>query len=444
MATQKYIGARYMPKFMGDYDATTAYEALSVVDNGAGTTYVANKSVPAGTPLTNTEYWAVYGASSGAILDLQERMTTAENSIGDIQGDITDIGNALTDIYGKIYDHRKFIFIGDSYAVGYQPGGSETEGDIEGFYNIAITALGLPASKYTLVRYGRSGFAAAGINSKTWVQDLDDLDDDSGVTDIYVVGGMNDTNLSTSAVANAIVAFITLAKSKFPNAAIHIGYCARCINSTYSFLNVRSMIKTYKNTAIDNGACYLENIENILKIPNSMASDGYHPNTDGETAISRYIINDILGYKGYSNIIGYQEFFITVNSSFVSSVNLPNVGGYSINNELVIVSNQYLEFQLQNIGAGSLNFATARLNLGTLSNLPLFGDTYYTLGVSIGVNLRGSNNKLYEGTGYLYLEDNKMMINFEAMDGSGDYANITPTSIILSPFTLNLPLFMGL
>jgi len=95
MATMKYVGARYMPKFMGTYDATTAYEALSVVDNGSGTTYVANKPVPVGTPLSDTDYWAVYGASSGAILDLQSRMGTAE-------GNITSLNENVDTIFDRI------------------------------------------------------------------------------------------------------------------------------------------------------------------------------------------------------------------------------------------------------------------------------------------------------------------------------------------------------
>lgn len=102
MATMKYIGARYMPKFVGTYDATTAYEALSVVDNGAGTTYVSNKPAPAGTPLTDTEYWSVYGSSSGAILDLQQRMQTAESDIDGVENDITGILGSITAIQGAL------------------------------------------------------------------------------------------------------------------------------------------------------------------------------------------------------------------------------------------------------------------------------------------------------------------------------------------------------
>lgn len=84
----KYVGARYMPKFVGTYNATTEYEALSVVDNGLGTSYVSNKPVPAGTPLTDTEYWAVYGAVTGAILDLR-------NQISDINSDISTINTQI-------------------------------------------------------------------------------------------------------------------------------------------------------------------------------------------------------------------------------------------------------------------------------------------------------------------------------------------------------------
>lgn len=70
----KYVGARYMPKFLGAYDATANYQALSVVDDGMGSTYVSNQPTPAGTPLTDTDYWALYGVSSGAILNLQNQI----------------------------------------------------------------------------------------------------------------------------------------------------------------------------------------------------------------------------------------------------------------------------------------------------------------------------------------------------------------------------------
>lgn len=93
----QYIGARYVPRFMDTYDITQIYEALDVVDNGSGTSYIARKPVPAGTPLTDSEYWAVYGASSGAIINLQ---------------------NQINDIYSRInnnfWHNKKVCVYGDS------------------------------------------------------------------------------------------------------------------------------------------------------------------------------------------------------------------------------------------------------------------------------------------------------------------------------------------
>lgn len=89
--TRQYIGARYVPRFIGTYSPTTIYDALDVVDDGMGTSYIARKTVPAGTALNNTEYWFVYGASSGAIISLQNRMTQAESDITALQDNISPL-----------------------------------------------------------------------------------------------------------------------------------------------------------------------------------------------------------------------------------------------------------------------------------------------------------------------------------------------------------------
>lgn len=56
MALKKFIGARYAPEFSGAWSNAKQYAALSVVyaDNRS---YVSRKTVPAGTPITNTEFW---------------------------------------------------------------------------------------------------------------------------------------------------------------------------------------------------------------------------------------------------------------------------------------------------------------------------------------------------------------------------------------------------
>ena len=129
----KYIGSRYVPKFMGTYDATQIYEALCVVDNGLGTSYISQKIVPAGTPLTNTTYWAIYGSPSGAIIHLQDQIDTINKhlptpqlfgAIGDGTNDDTQaIIDALASSDGLLYfpaGHYKItssISIPDNYII---------------------------------------------------------------------------------------------------------------------------------------------------------------------------------------------------------------------------------------------------------------------------------------------------------------------------------------
>lgn len=56
MPIKKYIGARCAPKFMGAWDKTNEYAALSVVYTNEQS-YVSRKTVPANTEITNTEFW---------------------------------------------------------------------------------------------------------------------------------------------------------------------------------------------------------------------------------------------------------------------------------------------------------------------------------------------------------------------------------------------------
>lgn len=91
----QYIGARYVPRFMGTFDPTQAYENLDVVDNGLGTSYISRTMTPPGTSLTDTTYWALYGASNGAIINLQ-------NQIGDLSDlattDQSNLVNAINEL----------------------------------------------------------------------------------------------------------------------------------------------------------------------------------------------------------------------------------------------------------------------------------------------------------------------------------------------------------
>ena len=56
--SKQYIGARYLPIIVGDWDITKEYEPLMVVYyNGAS--YTSKTYIPAGIDISNTTYWAL-------------------------------------------------------------------------------------------------------------------------------------------------------------------------------------------------------------------------------------------------------------------------------------------------------------------------------------------------------------------------------------------------
>lgn len=58
MSVREYVGARYIPLFVGDWDSTKTYEPLSVVYY-QGASYTSRQYVPTGVEITNTDYWAL-------------------------------------------------------------------------------------------------------------------------------------------------------------------------------------------------------------------------------------------------------------------------------------------------------------------------------------------------------------------------------------------------
>lgn len=60
MTVREYIGARYVPLFMGDWDNTKTYEPLSIVLD-SGNSYTSRQYVPTGVDITNETYWAETG-----------------------------------------------------------------------------------------------------------------------------------------------------------------------------------------------------------------------------------------------------------------------------------------------------------------------------------------------------------------------------------------------
>lgn len=295
--TRQYIGARYVPIFFDGAQGTewlpnTQYEPLTIVTRN-GNSYTSKRAVPAaiGAPESNSAYWASTGIYNQQVEQYREEVAQLSE---DVDGYATRLSGIETD-YGIFKDsynslkNRRFIFIGDSYAEGYSPDGSLT-----GWCELASSKLGLSASQRIISFHGGIGFARVqdGYTFVTMINDVAVSDPDS-ITDIVVAGGYNDRSETESAVRSAIQNFIHTAKTRFPNAKIHIGFIGYSI--TGDRLSFSRYAKTYRDAAADFGAAYMNGCElSLFDIANYFSSDGFHPNATGQDSIAQCAAQCIL------------------------------------------------------------------------------------------------------------------------------------------------------
>lgn len=249
---REYIGARYVPKFMETYDVTQDYEALCVVDNGQGTSYITKIPTPAGTPLTDTTHWAIYGASSGAILNLQNQINnmndgsvpgSLQNQITDNKNDIAQLASDTDNMFKDLHSidvsnmaNRIFVFVGDSYTQVPLPSTS--------FVGKVVNNLGLTSNQYHNI-----GVSGQGLDGYKLQVDNYAYDDANDVTDVVITGGVNDAhdNISDpSTIETKIDGLYVSVVTKFPKATIWAGFSGggyyRALSGTYTGFNYDNMM----------------------------------------------------------------------------------------------------------------------------------------------------------------------------------------------------------
>ena len=292
----KYVGARYVPKFMGTYDATQSYENMCVVDNGFGTSYISVKPVPAGTPLTDTDYWALYGASSGAIVNLQ-------NQIDAINDDIDTI-NVYTG------SPRKVICIGDSYLGGSGPVYAESES-----WGAFVRMILGNGSDTIIKGWGGSGFIGQpSASDHTYIKQLEEVvnsltsDEMAEITDILVQGGLNDKyglnhNTYTEVdILNAIQAFTAYAHTQFPNAMVRIGvvgWARDGLSDKPNFYKVLNLFRNNSSLNCNNRLQFMSGLEYIMPtMADSEYYDSTHPDIGASLRIANAMVNCMMGGNG--------------------------------------------------------------------------------------------------------------------------------------------------
>lgn len=280
-----------------------------------------------------------------------------------------EINNLKAKFAPQNFKNRKFLFVGDSYAVGYQGSGVD---NIEGYFTKVVNKLGLNAQIVCANGYGFMGID----NNLLWKDLLSntDIPNKNTFTDVIVCGGMNDRNVDSNFVSY-MQEFFSYVQTNFPNAEIHVGCVGRYnISSEENLNNMHRVARLYKYITIQSGHKYINNSELILHNMSWFISDNIHPNTVGEQqlayGIEQYIVNGkISDILSITNSNYFQQDII----SSANETDLSNFSCYS-----------YIDKNITTwLFSGAINFTSAKeinnltdIVIGQLTNSYVCGSAY--------------------------------------------------------------------
>lgn len=87
MAVRQYIGARYVPIVIGEWDKTLSYENLNIVTY-KGNSFTSKKAVPQGIDISNTEYWVNTGNYNAQINDFKNSVDSYKADVDSYKADV--------------------------------------------------------------------------------------------------------------------------------------------------------------------------------------------------------------------------------------------------------------------------------------------------------------------------------------------------------------------
>ena len=108
-----YVGHRYVPKIMGEWDNTQLYEPLSIVQNQGGS-FTSRQYVPVGVEINNEDYWSLTGNYNAQVEQYRQLVVQYQNEVNTFKDDLNAKNEALRKSYnGFGLDPIDFGAVGD-------------------------------------------------------------------------------------------------------------------------------------------------------------------------------------------------------------------------------------------------------------------------------------------------------------------------------------------
>lgn len=228
LINRQYVGARYVPKVMGEWNKALQYEALSIVTY-SGNSFTSKVPVPANIDISNKTYWVNTGNYNAQVELYRQETAQLENHLNN---EIIDRKNDTKD---------NILWIGDSYSVNYNhklPNGVRDMLNAKNWYEYSKGGAGFAgawagASFNDLIEQAKNEMSASQKEK---------------IKHVYIVGGANDSSFSWTNLKPKVISTVQNARNSFPNAQVCFIF-ASCAYDTYQDLFTKT-----KNIANDNYA----------------------------------------------------------------------------------------------------------------------------------------------------------------------------------------------
>lgn len=215
LINRQYVGARYVPKVMGEWNKALQYEALSVVTY-LGNSFTSKVPVPPNIDISNQSYWVNTGNYNAQVEAYRQETAQLENHLNN------EIINRKNDTKDNI------LWIGDSYSVNYNhklPNGVRDMLNANNWYEYSKGGAGFAgawagASFNDLIEQAKKEMSASQKEMIKYV---------------YIVGGANDSSFTWTDLKTKVHSTVQNAKNSFPNAQVCFIF-ASCAYNTYQDL----------------------------------------------------------------------------------------------------------------------------------------------------------------------------------------------------------------
>lgn len=217
LINRQYVGARYVPKVMGEWNKALQYEALSIVTY-LGNSFTSKVPVPPDIDISNKSYWVNTGNYNAQVEAYRQETAQVKN---DLNNEIINRKNDTKD---------NILWIGDSYSVNYNhklPNGVRDMLNAKNWYEYSMGGAGFAgawagASFNDLIEQAKNEMSASQKEMIKYV---------------YFVGGANDSSFTWSQLKTKVVSTVQNARNSFPNAQVCFIFASCAFDTFQDLLN---------------------------------------------------------------------------------------------------------------------------------------------------------------------------------------------------------------